>query len=155
MKSTIAAGFLLVVTAACGHEPSAPLTKVQYERQAGEILSAYGRIPESITFPDGLWRRSAAAADALGKLHAPPAIRGVHAHLVNGFQGIAEEDRALADAFDDNADEFQAALDRVATSPGGVETQRALAELKRRGYRLPSMFGVKNVGPMPGPPIRP
>ena len=146
----MAAVALLLLTAACGREPvGPPLTKAQYERQAGAILREYARLPAGTTFPAGMWKRSDAAADALEGLQAPPEIRDVHAQLVEGFHGITEDDRAVADAMDDGPDEFQAALDRMASSPHGVEAQLALAELKRRGYKLPSLFGVKNVGPSP------
>jgi hypothetical protein len=141
VKPRLGVAAVALFLAACGCKEDAQLTKAQYEARAGTVLSAYIE-SASTSDPSEFWRKTDETADALGAVTPPREIAGIHAHLVHGLHGLADDQKAVADAILSDDEKFQTALDRAANSAGGVEAQRALARLKQRGYRLPSLFGA-------------
>jgi hypothetical protein len=141
MRVALALLLGLAVVGCGGGDGPRPLTKAAYEQRAGAILRELPGRDDPFT-PGTLDDETQAAADALAALEPPPEIRDQHLLLVDGLAGLAEDLRAAATAMNEGSAEFQAALERVAASPGGEQAEEALRRLNARGYRLPPVFGA-------------
>ena len=151
----LAAAALAVASACGGAESIQPLTKPEYEQQAGAILRAYAAAPKrtEVFTPETLGRDTTAAADELDRLSAPRDVRKLHGRLVGALRRLADDEKRLGDAIYGDPDDFQRALDDLTASRAARDAAAALRAFRDRGYRLPSLFGARNVGPLPGPAV--
>ena len=140
-RSVAALALAALLAGGCGGS-SKPLTRAQYEQRTSAALRGLlDEMRQNLGAPGALDGPVRHCADKLARLKPPPADARVHARLVDGLRGVADDLHDVASA--GSITEAQRALDRLSSSPGGLEVEQALRDLRARGYHLPTVFGVR------------
>ncbi len=154
MVGVLVAALALVVVAGCGKSGGGGvgggrLSKSEYQKQVQaegkKIRDAFQSLtPQNATDFKALAKSVRKgqtelnkAADQLGKINPPSDIEGPHRDLVAAMHELADELGPFADALETaDTKKINAASQKISKSAAVKKAQKAVADIKKKGYDL-------------------